>query len=112
MAAETTPQDPAPTAAAASTADAAGSSRERGRPQTKVGTVVSNKMDKTVVVAVEKTVIDRLYRRYTKRRSKFTAHDEQNACRVGDQVLIVSSRPLSKTKRWRVREILRRAEEA
>ena len=85
---------------------------ERARRQTLTGRVVSDKMDKTVVVAVEKTVMDRLYRRYIKRRSKFTAHDEKNDCRVGDQVLIVSSRPLSKTKRWRVREVLRRAEEA
>lgn len=84
---------------------------KRGRAQTKVGKVVSNKMDKTVIVAVEKTVMDRLYQRYVKRQSKFAAHDEKNECKVGDQVLIVSSRPLSKTKRWRVREILRRAEE-
>ena len=83
---------------------------ERGRQQVKVGRVVSNKMDKTVVVAVEKTVTHRLYLRSMKRTSKFAAHDEENRCNVGDVVEIVSSRPLSKTKRWRVREILKRAE--
>jgi small subunit ribosomal protein S17 len=82
----------------------------RGRRQVKVGRVVSNKMDKTVVVAVENTVTHRLYHRYMKRTSKFHAHDEGNECNVGDEVEIVSSRPLSKTKRWRVRKILKRAE--
>ena len=80
------------------------------RRQVKVGKVVSNKMDKTVVVSVEKTVTHRLYHRGMKRTSKFAAHDEENRCKVGDLVEIVSSRPLSRTKRWRVREILQRAE--
>lgn len=84
---------------------------ERGRQQVKVGTVVSNKMDKTVVVAVEKTVVHRLYRRYVKRTSTFHAHDEANGCGIGDRVEIVASRPLSKLKRWRVRQILKRAEQ-
>lgn len=78
--------------------------------QVKVGRVVSNKMDKTVVVVVENTVTHRLYQRYMKRTKKFHAHDEENRCNVGDVVEIVSSRPLSKTKRWRVREIVKRAE--
>ena len=82
----------------------------RGRRQVKVGTVVSDKMDKTVVVAVGNAVTHRLYRRALKRTSKFAAHDEKNECRVGDLVEIVSSRPLSHSKRWRVREILKRAE--
>ena len=82
----------------------------RGRQQVKVGRVVSNKMDKTVIVAVEKTVTHRLYHRAMKRTSKFAAHDEENRCNIGDVVEIVSSRPLSRTKRWRVREILQRAE--
>lgn len=81
-----------------------------GRVQTKVGTVVSDKMDKTVVVQVENTVIHPLYHRYMRRRSKFHAHDAENECRAGDLVEIVSSRPLSKRKRWRVREVLKRAE--
>jgi len=84
----------------------------RTRRQSKVGTVVSDKMDKTVVVEVQNSVKDSLYHRYMRRSSKFHAHDEANECRVGDTVLIVSSRPLSKTKRWRVGEILRRAEGA
>lgn len=82
----------------------------RGRQQVKIGRVVSSKMDKTVIVAVENTVTHRLYHRYMKRTSRFAAHDEQNQCNVGDEVEIVSSRPLSKTKRWRVRRIIKRAE--
>jgi len=82
----------------------------RGRQQVKVGRVVSNKMDKTVIVAVEITVTHRLYHRYMKRTSRFAAHDEQNQCNVGDEVEIVSSRPLSRTKRWRVRTVLKRAQ--
>ena len=83
---------------------------EKGRRQVKVGRVVSNKMDKTAVVAVEETVTHRLYHRYLKKTKKFHAHDEENQCNVGDTVEIVSSRPLSKTKRWRVREIVKRAQ--
>src|SRR5947208_208569 len=83
---------------------------ERGRKRVKVGRVVSNKMDKTVVVTVENTMTHRLYHRYLKRTSRFHAHDETNQCNVGDVVEIVSTRPLSKTKRWRVREILQRAQ--
>jgi small subunit ribosomal protein S17 len=82
------------------------------RRQTLVGRVVSDAMEKTVVVAVETTMMHRLYRRYVRRTKKFHAHDETNQCRVGDQVVITASRPRSKTKRWRVREVLRRAEEA
>ena len=84
--------------------------RDQGRRQVKVGTVVSDKMDKTVVVAVTNTVMHRLYHRYVKRTSKFYAHDEENSCRLGDQVRIVSARPLSRQKRWRVDEILKRVE--
>jgi small subunit ribosomal protein S17 len=83
---------------------------QKGRRQVKVGRVVSNKMDKTAVVAVEETVTHRLYHRYMKKTKKFHAHDEENQCNVGDTVEIVSSRPLSKTKRWRVREIVKRAQ--
>jgi len=82
----------------------------RGRSQTKVGTVVSDKMEKSVVVAVKDTFMHTLYHRYLSRTTKFHAHDERNECRVGDEVEIVSSRPLSRTKRWRVRQILKRAE--
>jgi small subunit ribosomal protein S17 len=83
---------------------------ERARRQTLSGRVVSDKMDKTVVVAVERTVVHGLYQRYLRRTSKFHAHDESNQCKVGDQVVIVSCRPMSRTKRWRVSEVLKRAE--
>lgn len=78
--------------------------------QTMVGKVVSDKMDKTVVVSVGKTKVHRLYRRYLKRTSKYYAHDENNQCGVGDVVEIVASRPLSKLKRWRVQRVIERAE--
>jgi len=84
--------------------------QERGRRQEKVGVVVSAKMDKTVVVVVEKTVTHRLYHRYQKRTSKFVAHDEENQCKPGDRVRLVASRPLSRLKRWRVSEILESAQ--
>ena len=80
------------------------------RRQVKTGKVVSDKMDKTAVVAVINHSMDPLYKRHVKRTTKFYAHDEQNECREGDQVQIVSSRPLSAKKRWRVRKILQRAE--
>jgi small subunit ribosomal protein S17 len=83
----------------------------RGRRQEKVGIVLSSKMDKTVVVAVEKTITHRLYHRYQKQTSKFFAHDEENRCKPGDRVRLVSSRPLSRLKRWRVAEILESAQE-
>lgn len=74
-----------------------------------VGTVVSDSMDKTVIVLVERLVKHKFYKKYIRRRSKFAAHDENNASRVGDKVLIIQSRPLSKTKRWRVSEIVEKA---
>ena len=82
----------------------------RGRRQVLTGTVVSNKMNKTIVVLVERTIMHPLYHRYMKRSKRYSAHDENNDCNVGDRVEIIQSRPLSKTKRWRVREILERAE--
>ncbi|HVR10361.1 MAG TPA: 30S ribosomal protein S17 [Thermoanaerobaculia bacterium] len=99
----------APVAAAAGPATVAASAAPR-RVQVKVGKVVSNKMEKTVIVTVENTTTHRLYHRYMKKTSKFAAHDAENRCAVGDLVEIVSSRPLSRSKRWRVREILKRAE--
>lgn len=75
-----------------------------------VGTVVSNKMDKTAVVAVEWKRSHPLYKKSMKRTSKFAAHDERNECRVGDSVRIVETRPLSRNKRWRVAQILQRRE--
>ena len=83
---------------------------KRGAQQVKTGVVVSNAMDKTIVVRVERTYKHPLYQRYLKKSKKFTAHDEQNECNVGDVISIVSCRPLSKRKRWRLREIVKRAE--
>jgi small subunit ribosomal protein S17 len=83
--------------------------KDRGLRKRRIGTVVSNKMDKTVVVAMNRIVRHPVYKKYLRRRAKCVAHDEKNACGVGDKVAIVETRPLSKTKRWRVREILRKA---
>mgnify|MGYP000347475508 CR=1 FL=1 len=74
-----------------------------------VGVVVSNKMDKTVVVAVERTVKHPMYQKYIKRRTKFAAHDEQNSCQIGDKVMITESRPISRSKHWRVSKIVEKA---
>jgi small subunit ribosomal protein S17 len=79
---------------------------QRGNRKERVGIVVSDKMDKTVVVKVDNLVKHPVYKKYIKRRITCQAHDEQNSCAIGDKVLIVESRPLSKLKRWRVREIL------
>lgn len=79
---------------------------ERGVRKTRIGVVVSDKMNKTAVVAVERLVKHPAYKKYIKRTSKFKAHDEKNECKVGDKVKIMETRPLSKTKRWRVVEIL------
>ncbi len=82
---------------------------ERNLRKTRTGRVVSNKMDKTVVVAIEDNVKHPLYNKIVKKTVKFKAHDEQNACNVGDRVLIMETRPLSKDKRWRVVEIITKA---
>jgi small subunit ribosomal protein S17 len=86
--------------------------QQRARSQTKIGKVVSAKMDKTVIVAVSNSFMDPLYKRHVKRTSKFYAHDEENQCREGDRVQIASSRPLSALKRWRVRKVLRKGQES
>jgi small subunit ribosomal protein S17 len=77
--------------------------------RTKVGVVVSNKMQKTVVVAVENLVKHGMYQKYIKRTNKFLAHSEQTDINIGDRVIIEETRPLSKRKRWNVREVLDRA---
>lgn len=73
------------------------------------GTVVSDRMQKTIVVSVERTVMHSKYRKYLKRRTRVKAHDETNQCRIGDRVIIVECRPLSRDKRWRVSKVLQRA---
>lgn len=74
-----------------------------------VGVVVSNKMNKTVIVSVERLVKHPMYQKYIRRQTKFAAHDETNACRIGDKVQITESRPLSHSKRWRVSKIVEKA---
>jgi small subunit ribosomal protein S17 len=86
-----------------------GQTDERGRRKVREGLVVSDKMDKTVVVLVEDRVKHALYGKVLRRTSKLKAHDEQNQCGIGDRVQIMETRPLSATKRWRVVEILEKA---
>jgi small subunit ribosomal protein S17 len=83
--------------------------KERGLKRQVIGVVVSNKMDKTVVVAVERLVKHRMYQKYVKRQTKFSAHDESNRCQIGDKVQITESRPISRSKRWRVSKIVEKA---
>ncbi len=81
----------------------------RGNKRTIQGVVVSNKMDKTVVVLTERLIKHPKFHKYLRQHKKYKAHDENNGCNIGDTVMIVESRPISKEKRWRVREILERA---
>ena len=81
----------------------------RGKAKTREGVVVSDKMQKTVVVMVERMVQHAKYHKHLRRRSKVKAHDEQNRCGIGDRVLIAETRPLSRDKRWTVRAILAKA---
>ncbi len=83
--------------------------KARGIRKTMVGTVVSDRMEKTVVVQVQRLVKHSLYQKYIRMRKRFKVHDEKNDCHPGDRVLIVETRPLSREKCWRVQEILERA---
>lgn len=83
-------------------------SEDRSRRKTRVGEVVSDKMEKTVVVAVTRLVRHPLYGRFVKKTSKFKVHDENNECRTGDVVKIMETRPLSKDKRWRLVEVTKK----
>jgi small subunit ribosomal protein S17 len=82
---------------------------DRGLRKERSGVVVRDRMQKTVVVLVERTVMHPKYKKYLRRRTKVKAHDESNDCHIGDRVIIVESRPLSRDKRWRVSKILERA---
>ncbi|HIV62253.1 MAG TPA: 30S ribosomal protein S17 [Candidatus Butyricicoccus avistercoris] len=82
---------------------------ERALRKTRVGKVVSDKMDKTIVVAIEDSVQHPLYKKVMKRTYKLKAHDENNECRVGDKVKVMETRPLSKDKRWRLVEVVEKA---
>lgn len=86
--------------------------RERGHRKTRLGVVISNKMDKTVTVRVSRRVKHPKYGKYVKQRRTFHAHDENNDCNIGDTVRIMETRPLSKTKRWRVVETVEKAPNA
>jgi len=82
---------------------------ERGNRKVKIGTVLSDKMDKTIVVGVETFITHPLYKKQLKRTTKFKAHDENNECGIGDRVEIMETRPLSKDKRWRLLSIIEKA---
>ena len=84
--------------------------KERGHTKKRVGIVTSDAMDKTISVAVERLVPHPLYKKSIKQTRKFKAHDEENTCNIGDTVRIQETRPLSKTKRWRLIEIVKRAD--
>ncbi len=83
--------------------------KDRGIRKTLIGTVCSDKMEKTVVVRVDRLVKHPRYKKYLKKGAKYKAHDENNECHTGDIVSIIETRPLSREKRWRIREIIRRA---
>ena len=82
---------------------------QRNRRKVRIGTVVSDRMQKTVVVSIERLVKHPVYGRYVRRRTKFKVHDEQNTCRIGDVIRFMETRPISKDKRWRFVEVLERA---
>lgn len=83
--------------------------KERETKRQVVGVVVSNKMNKTVIVSVERLVKHQMYQKYVRRQTKYAAHDETNICQIGDKVQITESRPLSRSKRWRVSKIVQKA---
>jgi small subunit ribosomal protein S17 len=83
--------------------------KERGKRKTLTGLVWSDKMDKTIIVMVNRLVLHPVYKKYIRKKKKVKAHDEKNECRIGDKVLLIETRPLSKGKRWRVKGILTRA---
>ena len=85
--------------------------KRRGQRKREIGFVVSDTMNKTVTVKVERMTKHPIYKKYIKRYTSYKAHDEENACNVGDKVLIVETRPLSKTKRWSIKEIIAKAPE-
>jgi len=83
--------------------------QQRGLRKTRIGIVTSNKMDKTISVAIERKVSHPMYKKYYKKTTKLMAHDENKECRVGDKVKIMETRPLSKNKKWRLVEIVEKA---
>jgi small subunit ribosomal protein S17 len=82
---------------------------KRGHRKTRIGTVIGNKMDKSIIVAIERKVAHPIYKKYFKKTTKLMVHDEKNECNVGDVVKIMETRPLSKNKNWRLVEIVEKA---
>lgn len=82
---------------------------DRNRRKVRVGKVVSDRMDKTVVVEIDRLIKHPVYKRYVKRTKKYSVHDEENTCRVGDTIRFMETRPLSRSKRWRLVEVVERA---
>ena len=95
-----------PATDAVQTDDSSASLLKRGRRKTRIGKVVSNKMDKSIIVAIERKVIHPIYKKYFKKTTKFMAHDQNNIASIGDIVKIMETRPLSARKRWRLVEII------
>ncbi|MEW6350415.1 MAG: 30S ribosomal protein S17 [Thermodesulfobacteriota bacterium] len=83
--------------------------KQRKPRKLRTGVVVSDKMDKTVIVEVSRTVLEPTYKKYVRQRKRFMAHDEENQCRIGDEVMIIETRPLSRNKNWRVTKVLKQA---
>jgi small subunit ribosomal protein S17 len=83
--------------------------KPRGLRKTRIGVVVSNKMDKTITIAIERKVSHPIYKKYYKKTTKLMAHDEKRECKLGDKVKIMETRPLSKNKRWRLVEVVEKA---
>ncbi|MGA1842380.1 MAG: 30S ribosomal protein S17 [bacterium] len=83
--------------------------KERGSRKKRIGYVVSDKMDKTVVVEIERRFVDPIYKKIIKQKKRYKAHDEQNECSIGDKVILMETRPLSRDKRWRVVSIINQA---
>lgn len=83
--------------------------KERGSRKKRIGLVVSDKMDKTVVVEIERRFVDPMYKKIVKRKKRYKAHDKKNECHTGDKVLLMETRPLSRDKRWRVVTVMDRA---
>lgn len=98
----------APVATAASESSSVAANARKSR-KTRIGKVVSNKMERTIVVAIERKVAHPLYKKYFKKTNKLLAHDQDNSCSIGDTVKIMETRPLSANKRWRLVEIIERA---
>jgi small subunit ribosomal protein S17 len=83
-----------------------GAAAKRGRRKTRIGKVVSNKMDKSIIVAIERKIMHPIYKKYFKKTTKFMAHDQNNVANIGDTVKIMETRPLSARKRWRLIEVI------